>query len=133
MNRLTTIFSPIVQRQLEGLALLLSSLILYEHLQFSWIVFAMYYFLPDLPIPLYILGPKVGGRLYNTVHTLLLPLLIGLVGVTLDYPVAQQAALIWISHIAFDRTIGWGLKFEDSFCNTDLGVRSLPFSWSILE
>jgi hypothetical protein len=133
MNRLTNIFTPIVQRRLEGLALLLSSVILYEHLQFSWTVFAMYYFLPDLPIPLYVKGPKFGGIVYNMVHTLLLPLLIGLFGVVLDYPVAQQAALIWASHIAFDRAIGWGLKYEDSFCNTDLGVRKLPFSWSILE
>jgi hypothetical protein len=133
MNRLTNIFTPIVQRRLEGLALLLSSVILYGHLQFSWIVFAMYYFLPDLPILLYFKGPKVGGIVYNMAHILLLPLLIGLFGVVRDYPVAQQAALIWASHIAFDRTIGWGLKYEDSFCNTDLGVRDLPFSLSILK
>ncbi len=133
MNSITRIFSPVVQRRLEGAALLVAAIIIYRHWQFSWEVFALYFFLPDLSILPYLKGPGIGGVVYNAVHSLLLPVLIGLFGLVNNSPMALQAALIWGSHIAFDRTLGWGLKYADSFCNTDMGVKKLPVSVSILE
>lgn len=133
MNSLTNIFTPVVQRRLEGMGLLLAAAAMYGHLQFSWTVYALCFFLPDLSILLYFKGPKIGGVVYNFAHFLLLPLLIGIFGVLGDSPIALQASLIWTSHMALDRAIGWGLKYEDSFCNTDMGVRELPVSVSILE
>ncbi len=133
MNSLSNIFTPVVQRRLEGIALLLSAVVIYGHLQFSWVIFAQCFFLPDLSILLYFKGPRIGGIIYNIAHFLLLPLLIGLFAVVRDDPMALQAAHIWTSHIAYDRANGWGLKYEDSFCNTDMGVKKFPFRVSILE
>ena len=133
MNSFMTIFTPVVQRRLEGTALLVAAIVMYGHWQFSWKVYALYFFLPDLSILMYYKDPRTGGIAYNVAHALLLPVLIGLFGVVSNSPIAQQTALIWVSHIAFDRTLGWGLKYEDSFCNTDMGVKKLPVSVSILE
>ncbi len=135
MNSFMKILTPVTQRRLEGTALLVAAIVMYGHWQFSWEVFAMYFFLPDLPILLYYKGPGIGGVAYNVAHSLLLPVLIGLFGVVVasNSTIAQQTALIWVSHIAFDRTLGWGLKYEDSFCNTDMGVKKLPISVPFLE
>ena len=46
---------------------------------------------------------------------------------------AEQLALIWAAHAAFDRAIGWGLKYADSFCNTDMGRKTLPIPTKILS
>jgi hypothetical protein len=59
-------------------------------------------------------------------HCFVFPIVLGLYGYVFQDTVLQQLALIWLAHCAFDRTIGWGLKFDDSFCNTDMGVRSMP-------
>jgi len=133
MNSFMKIFTPIAQRRLECTALLVAAIVMYGHWQFSWKVFVLNFFLPDLPILMYYRGPRIGGVAYNIAHFLLLPVLIGLFGLVSNSPMAQQISLIWISHIAFDRALGWGLKYEDSFCNTDMGNKKLPVSVSILE
>ncbi|ELU08408.1 hypothetical protein CAPTEDRAFT_201706 [Capitella teleta] len=52
---------------------------------------------------------------------------------TIEIPMAQQIGLVWLAHCAFDRTIGWGLKYEDSFCHTDLGTNQLPIDAPLLK
>ena len=60
MNSITKIFTPVAQRRLEGVALLVAAIVMYGHWQFSWKVFALCLFLPDLPILLYLKGPGIG-------------------------------------------------------------------------
>ena len=45
----------------------------------------------------------------------------------------REVALVWAAQVAFDRAIGWGLKSEQSFCHTDMGLKSLPVRVPILE
>lgn len=125
--------APIPQRRIEATALLLAALAAYGQLGFSWGIFAACFFLPDLSILFYLRGPRVGRTAYNLAHCFLWPVLLGLVGVLGQAPLAQQAALIWAAHVAFDRAIGWGLKYEQSFCHTDLGLKSLPVRVPFLE
>jgi hypothetical protein len=113
--------------------MLVAALAAYDQLGFSWGPFAACFFLPDLSILLYLRGPRAGGMAYNLAHFFLWPVLLGLVGVLEQAPLAQQAALIWAAHIAFDRALGWGLQHERSFCHTDMGVKSLPVPVSFLE
>ncbi|MBW2427094.1 MAG: DUF4260 domain-containing protein [Deltaproteobacteria bacterium] len=124
---------PIVQRRIEATAMLAAAIVAYGHLGFSWGVFAACFFLPDLSIGVYLAGPKIGGTAYNCAHFFLWPLAIGAFGVLGDSAVAQQAALIWGAHIAFDRALGWGLKYERGFCHTDMGLKKLPFPSPFLE
>ena len=101
-------------------------------LGFSWGTFALCFFLPDLSILFYFVNARVGGAVYNLAHFFLFPIALGAVGVLLDAPAAQQAALIWGAHVAFDRALGWGLKYEQSFCHTDMGLKQLPYPNRVL-
>ena len=124
---------PVLQRRIEAAALLAAAIVAYGLLGFSWSVFALCFFLPDLAILFYLKNPRVGGAAYNLSHFFLWPILVGAFGVLGDSLPAQQAALVWGAHIAFDRALGWGLKYEQSFCHTDMGLKTLPVSVRILE
>ena len=104
----------------------------YGHVGFSWGVFGACFFLPDLSIFFYLANPRVGGAVYNLAHCFLFPLAIGAFGVVGDVAAAQQTALIWGAHIAFDRALGWGLKYEQSFCHTDMGLKELAIPNRVL-
>jgi len=122
------LLDPVLQRRAEGAAMLAAAMVAYGQLEFSWGFFAACFFLPDLSIALYLVGPRVGGAAYNLAHFFVWPLAIGAFGVLGASPLVQQVALIWAAHIAFDRALGWGLKYEQSFCHTDMGLKSLPMA-----
>jgi hypothetical protein len=122
------LLDPIRQRRIEATAILAAVVASYAHLELSFGVFASCFFLPDLSILFYLANPRVGGAAYNLAHCFLWPVAIGAVGVLAASPLAQQLALIWAAHIAFDRAIGWGLKLEQSFCHTDMGLKWLPIA-----
>ncbi len=96
--------------QLEGLALFVASLILYQTLGGSWSLFLFLFFAPDICFLGYLAGPKAGALSYNLAHTETLPIILALSGLSLGYPLAILMGLIWLSHINFDRMIGCGLK-----------------------
>ena len=123
---------PVLQRRIEAATMLAAAIAAYGLLGFSWGVFAACFFLPDLSMLFYLSGPRLGGAAYNLAHFFLFPLLLGALGVLGDVAAAQQAALVWGAHIAFDRALGWGLKYEQSFCHTDMGLKELPFPNRIL-
>ena len=119
--------NPVPQRRLECTFILLMALLVYYQLGYSWGLFAALFFLPDLSLLVYVKGPRIGGVAYNIAHCFIGPLLLGLCGWLLGDALLLAISLIWLAHAAFDRAIGWGLKYPDSFCNTDMGVKTLPF------
>jgi len=125
--------SPVAQRRIEAAAMLAAALVAYGQLGFAWSTFALCFFLPDLSIAFYLAGPRLGGLAYNAAHCFAWPILLGAFWLLSDAPVALQAALVWSAHVAFDRALGWGLKYEQSFVHTDMGEKSLPVSVSFLE
>jgi hypothetical protein len=120
------ITQPVIQRRIEALVLMLASMYMYNDLGHSWLLFALLFFIPDLSLLSYIKGPKIGAVVYNTMHGFTWPLLLGVYSYICADTNVQPLVLIWLSHCAFDRAIGWGLKYEDSFCHTDMGVKELP-------
>lgn len=124
--------APVLQRRIEATAMLTCAVSAYHLMGFSWGVFAACFFLPDLSMFFYLINPRVGGAVYNLAHFFLFPLVIGAIGVFGDHAGAQQAALLWGAHIAFDRALGWGLKYEQSFCHTDMGLKELAFPNRVL-
>jgi hypothetical protein len=125
--------TPITQRRLEAAGVMVGCIALYFSRDFSGGMFALYFFTPDLSILAYIKGPRLGAAAYNTVHCYLFPTAIGGYALLNADGLALQVALIWGAHISFDRVVGWGLKYPDSFCNTDLGQRKLPIDIVILR
>jgi hypothetical protein len=112
---------PAIILRLEGLALLVGALATYGYLGYSWWIFALLLFAPDLGALGYLHSKQAGAMAYNLVHTVSLPLLLGVISLLLGQPLGLQLALIWAAHIGLDRAVGYGLKYADAFKHTHLG------------
>jgi hypothetical protein len=101
---------PSILFRIEELAALTATILVYHHLHFSWLLFAILFLAPDLFMLGYLLNVRAGAALHNLGHFLLLPLSLLATGLTLHSAVADSIALIWLAHIFFDRLLGYGLK-----------------------
>jgi Domain of unknown function (DUF4260) len=106
--------------RLEGLAVGAGALALYVHGDFGWILFAALALAPDISFLGYAAGPRVGTACYDALHTTVLPIALGAVGVLTGADPAVQVALIWLLHIGVDRALGYGLKYPTRFEDTHL-------------
>jgi len=113
---------PDLLLRLEGLAALFAECIAYQHLYPGrWVLFALLFLSPDLSLLGYLRsGNRHAAALYNLVHSYVLPLALGLLAWKRGSPLAGQLALIWLSHISFDRLLGFGLKFPGIFRYTHI-------------
>ena len=111
---------PHVLLRLEGLAVGAAAVALYFHEDFGWILFVALILAPDLSFAGYAFGPKVGAIAYDLVHTEVLAIALGAVGVVADNGDATKVALIWLAHIGVDRLLGYGLKYPTAFKDTHL-------------
>ncbi len=103
----------------EG-GLLFAALWLYIHLHFGWLLFAVLFLAPDLFMLGYRVNARVGAAMYNLAHWLLLPLGLSAFGYVAGRPIATQVAIIWFSHIVWDRMLGYGMKYPTFFKDTHL-------------
>ncbi len=110
---------PILLRTEEALLLALT-LFAYQHLHFSWLLFAILFLTPDLFMLGYLVNVRLGAATYNLAHTLTLPLALLLISYLLHWHFASELALIWIAHIFIDRLLGYGLKYPTFFKDTHL-------------
>jgi hypothetical protein len=106
--------------RLEGLAVLVGSLVLYFHADFGWPLLVVLFFAPDLSFVAYTLGPHLGAVAYDALHTEVFPIALGVAGVAAGSELLAQLALIWLGHIGMDRTLGYGLKYPTAFKDTHL-------------
>jgi hypothetical protein len=111
---------PRVLLRLEGLAILVATLVLYFEAGFGWLLLLVLFLAPDLSFVAYAFGPRIGALAYNALHTLVFPLALGTVGVVGELDTAAQLALIWLAHIGLDRLLGYGLKYPTAFRDTHL-------------
>ncbi|UOQ94918.1 DUF4260 domain-containing protein [Halobacillus shinanisalinarum] len=96
---------------IEGLAALILSIYFYAQTDASWLMFALLLLAPDLSALGYIINNKIGAYTYNAFHTYTPPLLIILISTSLKTDtLLLSLGLIWATHIAMDRMIGYGLK-----------------------
>jgi hypothetical protein len=114
--------TPLLWLRLEGLAVLILSILFYAHIGAAWWRFGLLLLTPDLAMAAYWLGARAGAQAYNIVHSyvgpivlLCIALVVGLHQVWLPY------VLIWTAHIGMDRSLGYGMKYPDSFESTHLG------------
>jgi hypothetical protein len=112
--------SPSALLRIEEGAVLLATLFVYRQLHFNWLLFALLFLTPDLFMLGYLLNVRAGAAIYNLVHTLTLPLALLLISYLQHWQLAVGMALIWTTHIAFDRLLGYGLKYPTYFKDTHL-------------
>jgi hypothetical protein len=111
---------PSILLRTEESALFLATLYAYQHLHYSWLLFTLLFLTPDLFMLGYLLDVRIGAAFYNLVHTLTLPLALLVLSYLQHWRLATSMALIWTAHIAFDRLLGYGLKYPTFFKDTHL-------------
>jgi len=114
----SNISMPRLLLHLEGLALLVVSLILYGNQNFSWGAFTLFLLAPDLAIIPYAINKRVGQIVYNIVHTTIFPMALALYSAMNGNDLGIQASLIWFAHIGMDHLFGYGFKYPGDFKDT---------------
>lgn len=109
---------PRLSLHLEGLALLVSALIIYANQDFSWGTFALYLLVPDLAIIVYAVNQRSGRIVYNIVHSTIFPLALAVFSILNTNSFGLEISLIWLAHIGIDRAAGYGFKYPGSFKDT---------------
>ena len=112
---------PGVLLRMEGLILLVLSVLLYWQNGGSWVLFALLLLVPDLSALGYLAGGRVGAAVYDVFHTYILPAALAAYGLLGESSVAVSVALIWFAHIGMDRMLGYGLKYSSGFKDSHLG------------
>lgn len=113
----------ILWQRVEGALVFAAGLVLFA---FSgsgipWWAALPLFFVPDLSFVAFALGPKLGSRVYNTVHVYALGAILMALGAALAMPLLTGLGTLWLAHTGFDRMFGYGLKSETSFQDTHLG------------
>ena len=107
--------------RIEGAALAFAAIAAYAHMDGTWPLFAVLFLAPDLSFLGYLAGTRVGAVAYNTAHSTIGPIVLGVAGTATGQHLAMSIALIWAAHVGFDRALGYGLKYASAFRDTHLG------------
>lgn len=87
----------------------------------AWLFFAGWFLVPDLSLIAFATrNPKLSTSIYNLVHNLVFPIVLGLVGWRYAHVVLLQVGFVWATHIELDRVLGYGLKFQQAFKPTHI-------------
>ena len=113
--------APKVLMRLESLAVGAAAVAGFQYSQGSWLLFAVFFLIPDLSIAGYFAGPRVGAIFYNAMHWYVCPICFVAIGTMTGLDLFLSIGLIWIAHIAMDRALGFGLKYSEGFGATHLG------------
>jgi Domain of unknown function (DUF4260) len=108
--------------KIEELFLVALSFYLFLNLNYAWWWFLILFFAPDLSMIGYLVNPKVGALTYDFIHHKGTAAALFVLGGFLHVPWAQAAGLIILGHSSFDRILGYGMKYPDSFQHTHLGM-----------
>lgn len=108
--------------KLEELGLFIFFAILYFNFYSgSWGFFLALFFVPDVSFACYLIHKKAGTIAYNCFHHKGIMAVVILVGCYLQNDLVSKTGLIFMAHSCFDRSLGYGLKYFDSFDHTHLG------------
>ena len=112
---------PKIWLRVEGLVLLIATIILFAGQHQRWWIYPALLLLPDIFMVGYLGGKKSGAFLYNLGHSYLAPALVIYSGWRGHHPFVIAVGVIWLGHIGWDRLLGYGLKYDSGFKQTHLG------------
>src|SRR4051812_35211087 len=84
-----------------------------QPLQFSWWLWILIFLLPDIGAFGYLISSEIGAVTYNFLHHRSIGVAVLAIGYFTLNPFLVLAGLIILGHGAFDRALGYGLKFPD--------------------
>jgi hypothetical protein len=108
--------------RVEGLAVLVFSIVLYWNSGARWWLFGVLLLVPDLSMLGYALSSTAGRISYNIVHSYTLPLSVAIAAIVMHSVRVPPFVCIWTAHIGIDRLLGYGLKTSNRFGDTHLGI-----------
>ena len=100
--------------KLEELAQVLFSIYLFSLLSFTWWVYPVFFFAPDLSMIGMLLNKRIGTLIYNIIHHKGLALVAYILGGLLGVPLLSLIGVLLFGHSSFDRVLGFGLLDTDS-------------------
>lgn len=107
--------------KLEEITMLGLGIYLFSLLSYPWWLFLALFLLPDIGMLGYIINNRVGALSYNIFHHKGIAVLIYITGIYISNELLQLSGVILFAHAAFDRILGYGLKYEKGFKFTHLG------------
>jgi len=109
--------------KLEEFGILVVSIFMLFKLNFhlSWWLYIILFLSPDIGMIGYLINTKVGAYTYNFFHHKAIASTLLILGVILPNDYILFAGLIIFAHSSFDRVLGYGLKYSDSFKHTNVG------------
>ena len=113
--------SPVVWQRVESVAVAALVVVGAIELGFDWWWLFVVFLAFDLSALFYLANTRVGAASYNAVHNYAAPALLFVAFIATDVRWLAFVALAWALHVAVDRALGYGLKFDDDFQHTHLG------------
>lgn len=89
---------------------------------FAWWAWICLFLAPDMSMIGYIINNKVGAFTYNLFHHQLVAVIVWGIGLVFQQPYVELAGLVLLGHSSLDRLMGYGLKLQEGFKFTHLGV-----------
>ena len=91
------------------------------NLNLSFWVWIILFFTPDIGMLGYLINTRIGAFTYNVFHHKGIAVALAVTGYYFSNDVLTSVGILLFAHASFDRIMGYGLKYEDSFKNTHLG------------
>ena len=88
----------------------------------TWWCYFILLFGPDISMLGYLAGNKVGAMTYNLFHHKGIAVAVFAIGFTTNNNILLIAGVILFGHSSMDRMFGYGLKLNDGFNYTHLGM-----------
>jgi len=95
--------------------------IYYQPVHIAWWLWLPLFLAPDLGMTGYLVNNRVGAYTYNLLHHKSVAGIAIAIGVLCSSRWLLLAGLLLWAHSSFDRMLGYGWKYVDSFHNTHLG------------
>lgn len=91
-------------------------------LKAEWWVYPLLLVGPDISMFGYMAGNRAGAAAYNVFHHKGIAIALMAIGYLLEDTGLQIAGLVLFGHASMDRVFGYGLKLNDGFKYTHLGM-----------
>ncbi len=104
--------------KLEDAVFFVLALVTFAQLDYAWWVYLALFLLPDISMIGYAAGPAVGAATYNVAHHQGVAVAVCLLGAWMASSPVLLVGAVLLGHSAFDRVLGYGLKYPDAFKHT---------------
>src|SRR5215203_2197797 len=102
--------------------LIVSIVVLYKlNMNISWWLYIILFLSPDIGMVGYLFNTKVVAFTYNFFHHKAVAGILLVIGIILVNDYLLFIGSLLFAHSAFDRVLGFGLKYPDNFKHTNIG------------